>query len=180
MDRRTYLATTGGAITVPLVGCLQAPTDDETEQPTRPWPASEPIANPDGTHHLVVENHTETTETAWIRVVREDGATLVDGLYELPHGRGIEFEDLAAWERTYTIELAIEGDDVTSLEWQTPECGPDSEAPRTRGSRNATVRVEEASDGNDDYRISVVVDECDAMFGPGLPTGSAEEFRLDD
>lgn len=179
MDRRTVLATTGIALTAPLSGCSSPSAADKNGTPDRPWAASDPIENPDGAHHLVVENHTDTTRPAWLRVVREDGAALVDGRYELPDGRGIEFEDIAAWQTTYTIELAIDGDDVTSREWYTEECGSDSEAAGGSGSRNATVRVEEPSDDGD-HQISLVTDECDALYGPGLPRGPAEGFRLDE
>lgn len=180
MDRRTVLATTGIALSAPLGGCLSTLTAGEDSTPDRPWTAGDPSEHPDGTHHLVVENHTDTTRPAWLRVVREDGAALVDGRYELPDGRGIEFEDIAAWRTTYTIDLAIDGEDVASLEWSTDECGPDSEATGDSGSRNATVRVTEPSDEDGEHRVSLVVDECDALYGPGLPTGPAEGFRLDE
>lgn len=178
MDRRRFLATTGIALSAPLVGCLDAVTADAGQPPERPWTPGEPIDDPDGTHHLYVENRTDSTEAAWLRVVREDGATLVDGRYELPDGRGIEFEDVATWETAYTIDLAIDGEDVTSFEWYTDECGRDSEAPGDGGSRNAAVRVGEAS-GDGGERVSLVVDQCDAIVAGTVPTGSAESFRID-
>ena len=177
MDRRKFLATTGIGLVTPLVGCLSGPTADQTTTPDRPWTPSDPIEDPDGTHHLFVENHTNTTEAAWLRVVREDGATLVDGRYELPDGRGIKFEEIAAWETTYTVELAIDGEDMATLEWYTEECGRDSEAPD--GSRNGAVRVKDVSDG-DEQRVSFVMDQCDALYSPGVPIGPAEGFRLDE
>lgn len=156
--------------------CRSGPTADQTTPPDRPWPPSEPIEKSDGTHHLFVENYTDTTEAAWLRVVREDGATLVDGRYELPDGRGIKFEDIAAWETTYTVELAIDGEDIAALEWYTEECSPDSEA--SDGSRNGAVRVTDVSNG-DEHQVSFVRDQCDAIYAPGVPTGAAETFRLD-
>lgn len=179
MNRRTFLATIESILSIPLVGCLVGTTPDEGDSPERPWPPSDPIEDPDGTHHLFVENHTATTETAWLKVVREDGTSLVDGRYELPDGRGIKFESIAAWGTTYTIHLAIDGEDVASLKWDTEECGPDSEASGDSGSRNAVVRVKVASDNEDGERVSLVVDQCDALHAPGVPTGSAEAFRLD-
>ena len=179
MDRRQVLASTGIALSVPLAGCSDATTAGDDGAPDRPWSASEPVDEPDGTHDLVVENHTDTTRPAWLRVVREDGTAVVDGRYELPDGRGIEFEDVAARETTYTVELAVDGEDVRRLEWETPECGSDSEASNGGGSRSATVRVEPPSDGGDEHRVSIHVDQCDAIVGPTLPTGPAADFRLD-
>ncbi|MEF8756927.1 MAG: hypothetical protein V5A33_01700, partial [Halobacteriales archaeon] len=110
MNRRKFLGTTGIGLVPPLVGCLGGTTADQTTTPDRPWTPSDPTEDLEGVHHLFVENHTDTTEAAWLRVVREDGATIVDGRYELPDGRGIKFEDIAAWETTYTVELAIDGE----------------------------------------------------------------------
>lgn len=177
MNRRTFLASTGGGLSAPLVGCLGDTTADQTTPSDQPWTPSAPIEDPDGIHHLFVENYTDTSETAWLRVGCEDGATLVDGRYELPDGRGIEFDDIAAWETTYTVELAIDGEDVAALEWHTAACDPDSEAPD--GSRNGAVQVEDAADSNE-RRISFVTDQCDAIRVPDVPVGPAEAFRLDE
>lgn len=180
MDRRTVLATTGIALSVPLAGCFSAVTGDETDQPDRPWPPSDPITHPEGAHHLFVENHTDSTETAWLRVVREDEATLVDGRYELPDRRGLKFEAIAAWEMTYSIDLALDGEGVTTMKWHTAACRPDSEAPRDCGSRNAAVRVMDTARDDNADRVSLVMDQCDALFAPGVPTGPADTFRRDE
>lgn len=177
MDRRMFLAMNGSILVAGLAGCASLIADSETETPDRPWDQSDPITDPDGTHHLFVENHTEMTETAWLRVVREDGTSLVDGRYELPDGRGLKFEAIAAWERTYRIDVAIDGEDVATVEWETPECGPDSEAPGDVGSRNAAVQVVAAE--ADENRVSLTVDQCDAVVSPSVPTGPAETFRID-
>lgn len=178
MDRRRFLATTGAALAPSVAGCLGGRTDDRSDDADRDRTTAETTGARDGVHDLFVENHTSTTETAWIGVVREDGARLVDGRYELPDERGLEFESIAAWETAYTIELAIDGEDATSLEWYTKECGPGSEAPGDSGSRNAFVRVQEPA--SEDGRVSMVRDECDALHGPAVPVGPAESFRLDE
>lgn len=180
MDRRSVLATAGSVLSVSISGCLRTTFAGENETVDRPWTASDPGGSADGAHHLVVENHTDTTRRAWLRVSNQEGAVVVDGRYELPDGRGIKFAEIAAWRTTYTIELAIDGDAVISLEWYTPNCGPDSEAPGESGSRNATVRIKEPAGEDDEHQISLVVDECDALYGPGLPTGPADAFRLDE
>lgn len=179
MDRREFLAATGVSLAVPLGGCTSSGLT-ASGSPDRPWTPSDFTESSDGVHHLFVENYTDTTEAAWLRVVREDGSALVDGRYELPDGRGIRFEDIAAWKTTYTIDLAIDGEGAISLEWYTEECGDDSEAPGGSGSRNAAVRVEAATAGTDVHDISLAVDECDALVAPRLPTGPATAFRLDE
>jgi hypothetical protein len=129
-------------------------------------------------HDLFVENHTDQTESAWIRVVSEDGNVLVDGTYELPDGRAIEFSDIAAWETTYSIDISLNDADVTTLEWTTKECGPGSEAPE-HGSRNAAVRYG-AKDIEDGRQFDFVVDQCDAIIAGRLPSGPADGFRIDE
>lgn len=176
MDRRQFLATTAVALSTPLIGCLDGVPLAGAATPERPWPPSESVVNSDGSHHLFIENHTETTEAAWVRVTSETGETLVDGRYELPDMRGIKFESIARWETTYTIDIAIDGEDRLSLKWVTPECGSGSEAPG--GSRNASVRVMEPSSDVD--RIELLIDQCDALYAPGVPAGSAEYFRLNE
>lgn len=172
MHRRRFLATVGTLTPAGFAGCSALANDG---RPDRPWPPGEVVDDPSGTHDLYVENHLDTTEAAWLRVVREDDVVLVDGRYELPDGRAIRFDDLARWETAYTIELAIDGDDSRSLEWYTAECGPDSEAPD--GSRNAAVRVEQ---DEGDLLVGLRMDECDAIIAGSLPTGAADVFRLDE
>lgn len=180
MDRRGFLATTGAVLSPSVAGCLGDGTHDPSDDADRDGIAAKTTGAPDGVHDLFVENHTSTTETAWIGVVREDGARLVAGRYELPDERGLEFESIAAWETAYTVRLAIDGEDATSLEWYTKECGPGSEAPGDSGSRDAFVRVEGPASAEGDGRVSLVMDECDALHGPAVPVGPAESFRLDE
>lgn len=172
MNRRTFLATAGAAV----AGCAGI-TDAGTPAP--PWPVTDPIADPDGTHDLFVENHTDRSETAWLRVVRNDDAVVVDGRYELPDGRGIRFDDVAAWERAYTIDIAIDGMDRRTFDWQTADCGSDAESADDDGSRNAAVRLEDVDPG-DGTRLALRVDGCDAIDTGTVPTGSAERFRLSE
>lgn len=179
MDRRTFLAATGAGLSVALAGCSLGGGEDRAGTTDRSRTPGDATGTPGGAHDLYVENFTSRTETARIGVVRADGTALVDGRYELPDERGLEFEDLAAWETTYTIELAIDGADPVSLEWYTRPCGPDSEAPGESGSRNAFVRLE-AGAGDVEQRVSLVVDQCDALYGPEVPVGPAESFRLDE
>ena len=181
MDRRTFCATTAAGITATLVGCVgtTTDTDPETETLTRPElgtgtpTESGPPARP---HDLYVMNYTTTTEVATVRVVDGDGTAVVDGRYELPNERGIEFEDVGAWEGTYTVELTIDGTDLGPLTWETPSCASVDEAPR--GSRNGYVRVR--NDEGDRLRATVAVDGCDAIVGTEHPTGPAQGFRVEE
>lgn len=192
MDRRSFLATIGVGVSGSLVGCVQAPGIPGSDLPAGSS-ATADSSGTDGTtemddsstvneppHDLVVENHTDTTLTAHIRLAEKNGDTLVEDRFELPHGRGIEFDDIAAWERTYTIELAIDGGEIASFSWHTDECGPAEESPGSGGSRNATVRIEPDPEKPDERQISMVVDQCDALYGPELPTGPADGFRVED
>lgn len=176
MDRRRFLATGAVAISTPLVGCLDAPSNAGDTSPERPWVRTDPVENPEGAHHLFVENLTETTEAAWLRVTSDATETIVDGRYELPDQRGIKFERIARWETTYTIDIAMDGEDVVSVEWVTAGCGQESAA--SDGSRNASVRVMEQS--SDDDRVELLIDQCDAIYAPVVPTGPAEYFRQDE
>lgn len=179
MNRRSFLTTAGLTISVPIVGCVQAPGTEGTQPKETTDPGTQ-TTDSEGTHDLFVENYTEDTLTADIRVTRDDGNVLVEGRYELPNQRGIEFDDLAAWERSYTVNVAVTPADETTFEWKTSKCGPGSETPGSGGSRAATVRIEGSSGEDGKYDISLLVDQCDALYGPGLPTGPAEGFRLDN
>lgn len=169
MNRRTFLTTTAVGLTLPLVGCLGTTTETETNTPT-------PSQTPEQLHNLYVVNHTTTTEIAIIGVLDSNGNEVVKGRYELPDERGIEFADIGEWERTYTVELTIDGTDLTPLTWETESCASVDEAPR--GSRNGYVQVHQ--DDNDGRRVSLAVDNCDALVGPTYPTGPARYFRVDE
>jgi hypothetical protein len=179
VHRRRALRVAGVTLAATLGGCLDADRGGESGTPERPWTASDPVESPAGAHHLFVENLTETTENAWLRLRREDGATLVDGRYELPDGRGFEFENVARWARTYTITVAIDGAEPVSMTWSTAACGSGSETGKDNGSRNAAVRVRSV-EGDETNRVALVVDDCDALFSPAVPIGPAEAFRLDE
>ena len=177
MHRREFVAT-GGLLLAGAGGCLGS---GESGPPDRPWTEREPIDDPAGEHDLFVENHTETTEPAWVRVVREDGEHLVDGRYELPDERGIEFDGIAAWETTYTVEVAIDGEPIRSVEWDTKSCETGTES-GDGGSRDAGVRVLAADDDLDRaYRMELHVNQCDAIgMASQLPAGPASTFKLDE
>lgn len=176
MHRRELVAT-GGLLLAGAGGCLGS---GDSEPPARPWTEREPIDDPEGVHDLYIENHTETAEPAWVRVVREDGEHLVDGRYELPDERGIEFAKIAAWETTYTVEVAIDGEPTRSVEWVTRSCDG-MESPEG-GSRDAGVRVLAAADDPDqEHRIELHMNNCDAVgMASQLPAGPASTFKLDE
>lgn len=179
MNRRTLLSTTGIALATPLTGCLTSIRGDESPQPDRPWDETDQVENPDGVHHLYIVNHTDTTEPAWVKATSENDVTVVNGRYELPDERGIKFENVASWETTYTITVAIDGEEPTTLQWETPACGSDSEVQGEGGSRNGYVRVNDPRDDDGPHQLLLVVDQCDAIHGPEFPTGPAKNFELD-
>lgn len=169
MNRRTFLAAAG---VTPFVGCVGT-----TESPGSETTTSEPESEPTTTkpHDLYIVNYTTTTEIATVHVRDEDGI-VVDGRYELPSERGIEFADIGAWEMTYTVELTIADTALGPLTWETESCEAIEEAPR--GSRDGYVQVR--GDETDGHEATVAVGQCDAIYGPEYPTGPAEGFRVEE
>lgn len=181
MNRRRMMRTAGLAVTLPLAGCLNAGRFfDEHATPERPWAPSPVRGTPAGAHDLYVVNLTESRLAGWIRVVRDDTASIVNGRYDLPATGGLEFTDIGAWETTYTIEVAFDARTRISQYWSTAMCGADTLAPGETGSRNAILRILTASDASDGERASLVTDQCDQLHKPAVPTGPAEGYRLDD
>lgn len=186
MNRRRFCALSATAV-AGLAGCLDSDSnsrsgdspddgDDNTDTFERPWDRRETSRATDGVHDLFVENHTDTTEPAWLRVRHADGSVLVDGKYELPSERAIEFDSLVGWDQTWTVDIAVRGLTQQSFEWSTPTCRSDSES-GAGGSRNGAVRLETGVDGRQfDFRS----DQCDAVQTGTLPAGPAESFRLDE
>lgn len=181
MHRRTVLCAAGVAVTGSVSGCLdRVQVLGENGTPERPWEASTLSETPEGVHHLYVVNRTETRMAAWIRVVRNDGAAIVDGRYELPATGGLEFGEIGAWETSYTIKVALDGRERISRYWSIATCGEDTLAPGDKGSRNGTLRILTASAADDGERATFVTDQCDQIHKPAVPTGPAEGFRLDE
>jgi hypothetical protein len=163
MNRRTLLATSAATVSLPLVGCVGTTSDPETP--------SETAATP---HDLYLVNYTATTEIATVHIVSGDGAAVVDGRYELPSERGLEFEGIGAWERTYTVELTIADTALDPMTWETASCETIEGAPR--GSRDGYVYVPD--DESDGSQATLFVDDCDAIIGPEYPTGPAQGSRV--
>lgn len=146
-----------------------SPLDSETKSPT-------PSQTPEQPHDLYIINYTITTEIATVRVLDERGNAVVEGQYELPSERGIEFENIGARETEYTVELTIDGTELTPLTWFTASCASVDEAPR--GSRDGYVQLRR--DGSDRLQLTLDVDGCDAIIGPEYPTGPAQGFRVEE
>jgi len=144
-------------------------SDSETKSPT-------PSQTPEQPHHLYLVNYTTTTEIATVRVLDENGNAVVKGQYELQSERGIEFEDIGAWEEEYTVKLTIDGTELTPLTWFTASCASVDEAPR--GSRDGYVQLRR--DSSDRLQATLAVDGCDAIIGPEYPTGLAQGFRVEE
>jgi hypothetical protein len=141
----------------------------ETESPT-------PSQTPEYPHDLYIINYTTTTEIATVRIRDGNGNTVVEDQYELPSERGIEFEDIGAWEMEYTVELTIAGTELTPLTWFTASCASVDEAPQ--GSRDGYVQLRR--DSSDRLQATLTVDGCDAIFDPKYPTGPAQGYRAEE
>ncbi|WP_154020976.1 hypothetical protein [Haloarcula sp. CBA1127] len=146
-----------------------SPLDSKTESPTPSQTTEQP-------HDLYIVNYNTSTEIATVRVIDENGNAVVEGQYELPSERGIEFEDIGAWEKEYTVELTIDGTELTPLTWFTASCASVDEAPR--GSRDGYIQLRR--DGSDRLQPTLDVDGCDAIIGPEYPTGPAQGFRVEE
>ncbi|MHC3381979.1 hypothetical protein [Haloarcula sp. H-GB5] len=190
MNRRQLLSVS--ALSMSLTGCMGVSFDEDTEHnpPTSTATETEretstlnsetkspaPSQTPEQPHDLYVVNYTTTTEIATVRVLGETGNAVVEGQYELPSERGIEFEDIGAWETEYTVELTIDGTELTPLTWFTASCASVDEAPQ--GSRDGYVQLHR--DGSDRLQATLAVDNCDAIIGPEYPTGPAKGFRVEE
>ena len=186
MDRRQFLSIS--ALSMFLSGCMDVSFDDDTENnPPAPnetetetstlEPESEsptPSQTPEQPHDLYIVNYTTTTEIAIVRVLNENGEALVEGQYELPSERGIEFEDIGARETEYTVELTIDGTELMPLTWFTASCASVGEG----GSRDGYVQLRR--DGSDRLQATLAMDNCDEIFGPEYPTGPAQGFRVEE
>lgn len=190
MNRRQFLSIS--ALSLSLSGCMEVSFDDDSENDPPPSNETEtetwtstlepetdsptPSQTPEQPHDLYVVNYTTTTEIATVRVLDENGDALVEGQYELPSERGIEFEDIGARETEYTIELTIDGSELIPLTWFTASCASVEEAPR--GSRDGYVQLRR--DGSDRLQATLAVDSCDAIIGPEYPIGPAQGFRVEE
>jgi len=190
MNRRQLLSIS--ALSLSLSGCMEVNFGDDTENNPPISTATEtetetstldpetesstPSQTPERPHDLYIVNYTTTTETATVRVRDENGNAVVEGQYELPSERGIEFEDIGARETEYTVELTIDGTELMALTWFTASCAAVDEAPR--GSRDGYVQLRR--DGTDRLQATLAVDGCDAIIGPEYPTGPAQGFRVEE
>jgi len=120
---------------------------------------------------LIVLNYTSTSVPATVRIADPDGTVTAQGRYELPNELGIVFADVAGWEATYSIALAVGGGEPMTLEWATEPCGGEA-----THSRDASLRVFDGDDGG--YESSLFIDECDVSSAPEYPTVPAAEFRM--
>jgi hypothetical protein len=150
--------------------------ETETSTPNSETKSSTPAQTPEQPHDLYIVNYTTTTEIATVRVLDENGNAVVEGQYELPSERGIEFEDIGARKKEYKIELMIDGTELMPLTWFTASCASVDEAPR--GSRDGYVQLRR--DSSDRLQAILDVDGCDAIIGPEYPTGSAQGFRVEE
>lgn len=190
MNRRHFLSIS--ALSMSLAGCMEEsfgngtednpPTSSVTETETEASATDSEIGSltpsqtPEQPHHLYIVNYTTTTEIGSVRVLNENGNTIVKGQYELPSERGIEFEDIGTWETKYTVELTIDGTELTPLTWFTASCTSVDGA--QRGSRDGYVQLRQ--DGSSGLQATLAVDGCDEIIGPEYPTGLAQGFRVEE
>lgn len=195
MDRRQLLAATGITLTTSLAGCYgldPRPGDGEDGTPDGNGEADDGEDGTHGedddaagsqvsTHSLFVENLDEAARRLDVEVTgREDDDHLIEGTYEVPDERGIEFRREIAWDRTFEVTVTLESGLSDSFEWAIASCpgarAEDGGSEQQDGSRNGSVRIEpDAAD------LSFVTDSCDEIVaGTEVATGPAENYEVED
>lgn len=148
---------TGPAEQFAIEGCESGSTDDDDQR-----------------HHLYVENVTDESRRLSLRARRCD-ETIVDGTYDVPDERGIEFEDVAGWDDWIVLEASLESGPTEAFSWVLEDC---SGLGGKGGSRNASVRILPA-DAESEFEF--VVDNCDEITaGAEVPVGPADYFEVDE
>jgi len=113
MERRQFISVS--SMSFLLSGCMGVTLNgsNESDSPavnaagsTTPDSATG-TGTPKQPHDLYVMNYTTTTKTVTVSVLDENKNTIIGGQYEIPSERGIEFEDVGAWQKTYEIKLSI-------------------------------------------------------------------------
>lgn len=195
MDRRQLLAATGITLTTSLAGCYgldPRPGDGEDGTPDGNGETDDGEDGTDGedddatgsqvsTHSLFVENLDEAARRLDVEVTgREDDDNLIEGTYEIPDERGIEFRREIAWDRTLEVTVTLESGVSDAFDWSVASCpgarAADGESEQQGGSRNGSVRIEpDAAD------LSFVTDSCDEIVaGTEVATGPAENYEVED
>ena len=181
MERRQFISVS--SMSFLLSGCMGVTLSgsNESDSPavnatgsTTPDSATE-TETLEQPHNLYIMNYTTTTKTVTVSVLDENKNTILGGQYEVPYERGIEFEDVGAWQKTYEIKLLIDNTELSPLMWETASCASVEEAPQ--GSRNGYVRLRRAD--TDGFQATLTMDGCDQIVGPEYPTGPAQGFRVE-
>lgn len=125
-------------------------------------------------HHLYVENLDDEARRLSLRVTRCD-EPVVEGTYDVPDERGIEFENVALWGDRIVLEVSLESGPSDAFSWVVDGCRDIS---GQHGSRNASVRL--LPDGAAG-ELELVVDDCDEIVaGAEVPIGPAGQFEADE
>ena len=180
MERRQFISVS--SMSFLLSGCMGVTLSGSNESDSPAVNATGSITpdsatgtgTPKQPHDLYVMNYTTTAKTVTVSVLDENKNTIISGQYEIPGERGIEFEDIGAWQKTYEIKLLIDDTELSPLMWETASCASVEEAPQ--GSRNGYVRLHRAD--TDGFQATLTMDGCDQIVGPEYPTGPAQGFRV--
>lgn len=199
MNRRQLLAATGLTLTATLAGCYGLdPRDDSGDDGDPGGDRDDGEAGDDGangddggteatddgqasTHSLFVENLDDEARRLDVDVTdREDEGPLIEGTYEVPDERGIEFRRELEWGRSFDVTVTLESGVSDTFEWAIESCpgarAEDGGSEQQGGSRNGSVRIEP-----DAEELSFVTDVCDEIVaGTEVAVGPAENYEVED
>lgn len=169
--RRRVLASTVAGIAGALAGCLDGlangdDADEDDEDDDIP-----PGGIGDGEHRLYLANLDDATHEIDLEVYdRHAEERVVDGTYELPGGKGAEFEPIAGVEIRYDVTATVADGGSLDVTWAPGPCDT------TGGSsQNAAVRIQPGGE-----ELTLVEDNCDEISaGTSASFGPAAEFYVE-
>lgn len=183
MDRRRFLTTSGIALSMSLAGCFglygnSGTTDKGSDDPGDDGGGSETPQK--AIHSLFVENLDSEAHRINIKVVGDGGEPLIEGSYEIPDERGIEFQQEVQWGEQFEVTMTLESGLSGTFDWEIASCpGPKAEdggSESPEGSRNGSVRIESGAE-----ELSFVTDSCDEIIaGTEVATGPAGHYEAEN
>lgn len=182
MDRCHFFNASGIVLSLSLVGCFGS-----DESPGDTGDGSNDLENDgDGsegtqaaTRSLFVENLDHETRRAELDVVSKECDAVIEGTYEIPDVRGIEFRQEVTWSEEFEVTTTLESDLSETFVWEIASCpGPEAEEGGSElpgGSRNGSVRIEPGAE-----ELSFGTDSCDEIIaGSEVAIGPAENYEVE-
>lgn len=123
-------------------------------------------------HRLYLLNLDDDAQQVDLEVVRQaTNETVIDDIYEIPEERGAKFSEVAHWDETYEVAVALDSGPSETFSWETGNC---DSGEGKGGSRSGSTRIEPGA-----RDLSFVTDLCDTG-GTEVATGSATHFEVQE